>query len=101
MPSIVPPKTQNKMREIVRRVRIVEFAFEGLRFFDIRRLKTAEKVIPGPVYGITYVSNGKLDTIVAAFNKVFNTNRDYLWPIPSDERTLAPGLTQNPRWQND
>ena len=99
MPPIVAPKNQDEMREIVRRERTVEFAFEGLHFFDIRRWKTAAKVIPGPVYGITYVANGQLDTIkVAAFNKVFNPNRDYLWPIPSDERTLAPGLTQNSGW---
>lgn len=63
MPPIVAPKNQDEMREIVRRERAVEFAFEGLHFFDIRRWKTAAKVIPGPVYGITYIANGQLDTI--------------------------------------
>lgn len=99
MPEIIGPKSQDEMREIVRRERNVEFAFEGLHFFDIRRWKTAENIVPGPVYGITYVSNGQLDTImVSAFNKQFNPQRDYLWPIPSDERLLATGLTQNPGW---
>lgn len=31
--------------------------------------------------------------------KVFNKERDYLYPIPSEERALNPNLTQNPNWQ--
>lgn len=99
MPEIEAPKSQEALREIVRKERTVEFAFEGLHFFDIHRWRTAEEVVPGPVYGITYVSNGKLDTIkVSAFTKAFDPKRDYLWPIPYDERTLAPGLSQNTGW---
>lgn len=30
----------------------------------------------------------------------FNEERDYLYPIPIDERTLNPNLTQNPRWND-
>ena len=31
--------------------------------------------------------------------RVFNPNRDYLWPIPADQRVLTGGLlTQNPGW---
>lgn len=34
-----------------------------------------------------------------ANNTRWNENRDYLWPIPTDERTLSRGaLTQNPGW---
>lgn len=99
MPPISAPKSQEEMRKIVRKERSVELAFEGLRFFDIRRWKIAETVVPGPIHGITYVLNGQLDTVlVSAFNKQFNPKRDYLWPIPSDERLLAPQLTQNPGW---
>ena len=99
MPPITAPKSQDEMRQIVRRERNCEFAFEGLHFFDIRRWKTAENVVPGPVYGMTYISNGQLDTIkVSAFNKQFNPQRDYLWPIPSDEKLLSPMLTQNSGW---
>ncbi|MEX2592805.1 MAG: RagB/SusD family nutrient uptake outer membrane protein [Anditalea sp.] len=32
----------------------VELAYEGLRYFDIRRWKIAEDVIPGIIYGMTY-----------------------------------------------
>ncbi len=30
----------------------------------------------------------------------FNEERDYLYPIPIDERTLNPNLTQNPGWND-
>lgn len=99
LPALPTTLTQNDLREAVRRERTVELAFEGVRLFDIRRWKIAEFVIPGPVYGITYISNGQLTTIqVLAFEKVFNKNRDYLWPIPQRERELNPNLTQNPGW---
>ena len=29
---------------------------------------------------------------------VFDENRDYLYPIPTNERTLNPNLVQNPGW---
>jgi len=99
MPPITLNHTQEELREIVRRERLVELAFEGLRYFDIRRWKIAENVIPGIVYGMTYVDqNGELQTISTGFLKVFNKNRDYLWPIPSTEIQLDPHLTQNPNW---
>ena len=31
---------------------------------------------------------------------VFNETRDYLYPIPINERSLNPNLTQNPGWQD-
>lgn len=98
-PSISNSVTQAELREIVRRERTVELAFEGVHLFDIRRWKTAETVVPGSVYGITYkAADGKLTTIQVAGNRVFDKNRHYLWPIPQKERNLTPTLTQNPGW---
>jgi hypothetical protein len=92
--------TQEELRKIVRHERLVELAFEGLRYFDIRRWKIAENVIPGIVYGMTYADqNGELKTVsMPGFLKVFDKNRDYLWPIPNTEIQLNPQLTQNPNW---
>lgn len=100
MPPIENVSSQNELREIVRRERLVEFAFEGLRYFDIRRWQTAEDVIPGIIYGMTYVDqSGNLQTVsLPGFLKVFNPQRDYLWPIPQREIELNPNLTQNPNW---
>ena len=100
MPAIVAPKTQVEMRRIVRHERMVELAFEGQRFFDIRRWKIADKVMNGPTYGMTYTnSEGKLVTIKnVAIVSHFDPARDYLWPIPQKEIDLNPNLKQNPKW---
>jgi len=96
----VTSTSQAELREIVRRERTVELAFEGQRLFDIRRWKIADKVIPGPIYGITYINaGGALTTVqVVAVNKVFDVNRHYLWPVPQKERDLNGLLTQNNGW---
>ena len=99
MPPYTTLASQSSMREIVRRERLVELAFEGLRFIDIRRWRIAENVIPGQVYGMTYNDKGNLKTIViASFEKVFNKNRDYLLPIPQKEIEINRNLIQNPNW---
>lgn len=99
MPEITAGKNQNELRQIIRHEREVELSFEGLRFFDIRRWKIADKVMPGKVYGITYTNKqGNLETLeVAGWNNVFQ-DRNYLWPIPQNERDLNPGLGQNDKW---
>ncbi|BBE16337.1 outer membrane protein [Aquipluma nitroreducens] len=91
--------SQSEMRNIVRKERLVELAFEGFRYFDIRRWRIAENVMPGKIYGMTYSDNGILKTIeVPAVERVFRPGRDYLWPIPQKEKELNPALGQNPNW---
>jgi starch-binding outer membrane protein, SusD/RagB family len=99
-PSISVATSQAELRAIVRRERTVELAFEGQHLFDIRRWKTAETVIPGSIYGITYkAANGALTTVqVVGINRTFDVTRHYLWPIPQRERNLTPTLSQNPGW---
>ncbi len=99
LPNIPTGQSQAALRTIVRHEREVELAFEGQRLFDIRRWKIAETVMVGPVYGITYVSNGQLVTVQSvAFNRVFDKSRHYLWPIPQKETNLNANLGQNPNW---
>ncbi|QNL48212.1 RagB/SusD family nutrient uptake outer membrane protein [Olivibacter sp. SDN3] len=97
-PSVTTRNTDD-LREIIRRERTIELAFEGLHLFDIRRWKSAEQVLPGPVYGMTYVNNsGEAVTVrVVAVERNF-VSRHYLWPIPQNERYLNENLTQNPGW---
>lgn len=99
-PAIASGATQTDLRTVIRRERAVELAFEGLRLFDIRRWKTAETVMTGPVYGMTYqpASGSPVTVQVVAFNRQFDKSRHYLWPIPQKERDLNPSLTQNPGW---
>lgn len=99
MPAITTGKSQSELREIVRHERTVEFAFEGQRFFDIRRWKIADTVMPGKVYGITYKdTDGNLQTIeVPGWTQIWD-DKNYLWPIPQKEIELNSNLTQNPGW---
>lgn len=96
MPPIEPPKTQEELRQIVRHERMVELAFEGLRFFDVRRWGIADEVLNGPIYGLTYeTKEGELETWqFLVFQRHF-TDTDYLWPLPKKEVELT-GMRQNP-----
>ncbi|MGQ7871014.1 RagB/SusD family nutrient uptake outer membrane protein [Sunxiuqinia sp. sy24] len=99
MPEIATNLSQDVLREIVRKERAIELAFEGTRLFDIRRWNIAHEVMPETVYGMTYEENGSLVTIeITGYNRVFDASRDYLWPIPQKERELNPNLDQNPKW---
>lgn len=100
MPLLTSIGSQEEMRKIVRKERLVELAFEGLRLADIRRWRIAETVMPGKIEGMTYEdANGDLQTIeVQAWTNTFDKNRDYLWPVPQKEKELNPALGQNPNW---
>lgn len=99
LPSIPNGLSQDELRDIVRHERTIELAFEGLHLFDIRRWKTAETVMPGPVLGMSYLDDGDLVTVsVTGANRAFDKTRHYLWPIPLSERNLNPNLSQNPGW---
>jgi starch-binding outer membrane protein, SusD/RagB family len=78
-----------QMRDVIRLERRIEMAFEGLHYSDIRRWKIAEIVNNKPVLN----HENKLYE-----NRVFNKDRDYLWPVPADERVENKNLTQNPNW---
>lgn len=43
-------------------------------------------------------ANGGLILVNSQITKVFDENKDYLYPIPIEERLLNPSLTQNPGW---
>jgi hypothetical protein len=99
LPDIPTSSTPAELREIVRRERAVELAFEGLRLADIRRWRIAEKVLPGKIYGITYENDGSQTVVYElAVTRAFNPARDYLWPIPQKERDLNQELSQNENW---
>ncbi len=97
MPPIESGKTQDELRQIVRHERMVELAFEGQRFFDVRRWRIADEVLTDRIYGMTYVNeDGELETVrFTEFQRNFREERDYLWPLPQKEIDIT-GLAQNP-----
>lgn len=127
-PSVnMPPITTTDPTELfyaVCRERKYEFAGEGLRLFDIRRWKIAEDVMNEPLLGrmkkaypdkaprIDKFANAYYEGIPIASQgesadfkmrvvdrRIFNAERDYLWPIPYIERQTNPELVQNPNYE--
>lgn len=99
MPPVAPGKSRAELRRIVRNERLVELGMEGLRFFDLRRWKTAHEVMQGPIPGMRYIRSGETQVKTLNYGGVvrsFNTSRDYLWPLPQQELVLNPNLSQNP-----
>ncbi|MGO1672000.1 MAG: RagB/SusD family nutrient uptake outer membrane protein [Sphingobacterium sp.] len=118
---------QSALRQILRAERRMEFALEGLRYMDIIRWKTAEKVLNRPNYGLLDPADlvakvvdpdkwflpeappidedGSPDfsgllsqgLIKQIAARKFDAKKQYIWPIPSTE-VLTSGLTQNPNY---
>ncbi len=90
MPKLPTGLNKAQMRERIRNERRVELCLEGNRFFDIKRWGIAGTVMNGPVYG---ANNSNVIT-----NRVFNTSRNYLFPIPETQVSLTGRdiLLQNP-----
>ncbi|WP_018337491.1 RagB/SusD family nutrient uptake outer membrane protein [Butyricimonas synergistica] len=97
-------KTTAGMRAIIRQEWNIEFAFEGYRFWNVRRWKIANIEFNEKSYGWNVVgrdaksfyNNGKGPVVVYSGNK-FIAPRDYFWPIRSEEVQTA-GCVQNPGW---
>lgn len=87
LPQLAAGLDQAGMRAAIRQERHVEFPWEGLRYFDLIRWRTAETVIPqATLFGEVRDS------------RAFDPSRHYLWPIPQKERDGNPNLTQNPNY---
>lgn len=77
--------SQSKLRDLIRNERAVELVLEGVRYYDIRRWKTAPHVMKN----IYDVKNG------LAQERIWN-DRLYLMPVPQSQIDLSYGvLTQN------
>jgi hypothetical protein len=77
--------SQSKLRELIRNERAVELVLEGVRYYDIRRWKTA----PDVMKNIYDVKNG------LAQERIWN-DRLYLMPVPQSQIDLSYGvLKQN------
>lgn len=92
---------QDQLRTGIRRERRAEFAFEGLRVYDIRRWKTADVVMNRPVRGIQVTSgafNKDPSGYIIVENRLFTNPKHYLWPVPTIERDQNKNLSQNQDW---
>lgn len=102
MPPIPASVTGPALRARIYNERRIELAFEGHRFFDIRRWKIAEEIENRPIRGMRIVKDletgKKTYTPVVLLAKQPWEPKMYLLPIASDEIRRNPDLEQNPGW---
>ena len=94
------PSTQEGMREIIHQERLIELAFEGQRFYDLRRWKKALKYLNEPIQGWDYKgeTTDTYYTVSTYMNTRIFTMKDYLWPIKVSTLINNSNLVQNPGW---
>lgn len=98
MPAVDRVKYDSKesLRALIRNERRVEFAGEGLRYFDIIRWKIAEEVLSGPLY--SFELPGILSEVQYDV-RVFDSSKHYVWPIPQFAIDNAKNLNQHDEWK--
>ncbi len=97
--NIIALPSRDDLREILRRERRVELAFENSRLFDIRRWRIAEEVMnenEGKALGYDPESfvGGVYSTYPVESNRKFYM-RNYLWPIPQSEIDANTSIKEN------
>lgn len=92
-------QTKDGFREIVHQERLIEMAFEGNRFWDLRRWKKASAQMNGPVTGwdITATEPAAYYTPVLLFAQTYPAAY-YFWPIAESALITNSNLVQNPGW---
>ena len=100
--------SQDGLRERIRNERAIELCFEGFRYDDIRRWKTAhlednlkveflEMRWQGGTSAL-YPTGFSFENVEQSdLKKTFN-DRNYWWPIPSSEVETAPTFRQTDGW---
>nr|WP_321452886.1 RagB/SusD family nutrient uptake outer membrane protein [uncultured Carboxylicivirga sp.] len=119
MPDLPAGLNKDQMRQRIRNERRVELSFEDHRFFDLRRWKAYEGVSYANekanfngfynnslllIGGVQVALNGSnpdfnFTEVTEQGVRVFNTPKNYLFPIPFNEVAKAPKLGQNPGWE--
>ena len=87
------------MREIIQQERLIELAFEGKRFWDLRRWKRAAEILNNPIQGWDRAQNSEIAYYrkVTLFDQTFGM-KDYFWPIREANIDVNRNLVQNIGW---
>lgn len=104
--TVAESQDQAVVRQLIRRERQVELAWEGQRYFDCRRWLIADEQENKPIYGVDVTQKAANKTsffrkvVVKPKTYIFKTftKRQYFWPIPQDEIVRNPNLSQSPNW---
>jgi len=88
--------SQAQMRAVIRKERRLELAFEGFRFWDVRRWLIADQTENQTMHGME-VDRGPGVVYKPFVVRKHNFSKAmYLWPLPLPEVAKSPELLQNP-----
>jgi hypothetical protein len=87
------------MRNIIRQERMIELAFEGKRFWDLRRWDLMMDYMNRPIktWNIDGETTSDFYNIIVLYPLEFSS-KEYLWPIGQSELRANPNILQNPGW---
>jgi hypothetical protein len=88
--------SQSQMRAVIQKERRLELAFEGFRFWDVRRWMIAEQTDNQTMHGMEVDRGSGVVYKPFPVRKHNFTKAMYLWPIPLSEIAKSPDLLQNP-----
>jgi len=94
------PNSKEGFRDIIQRERLIELAFEGHRYWELRRWKRIKEFIHNqPIQGwdIEQDETNAYYRIKSLFTPQYTT-KNYFWPIRESNLTVNPNLDQNPGW---
>ena len=94
------PASKEGMRDIIRRERLNELAFEGVPYWDIRRWKLAESYFHNrPIQGMNiYGTTAETFYIPTDLYTPKFEKKDYFSPIRTDILVTNTNLLQSPYW---
>jgi hypothetical protein len=101
MPNLPSGLTKEQMRARIQNERRVEFCFEEMRFFDVRRWKLGTTYFNKPITGVKITVDAAKKPV--SFEKITIENRLWdekmnLYPINQNEIYRALKLVQNQGW---
>ena len=97
MPVVTTTVALDEFMEYYRNERMVELAFEGLRFWDVRRWKLGEVLKSVELMKLTK-REGRINYERVTRQRAWD-DKMYLFPIADEELRKNTKLTQNPGWK--
>jgi starch-binding outer membrane protein, SusD/RagB family len=91
--------TKEGLRSIIHQERLIELAFEGKRYWDLRRWKRAPQIMNKSIQGwdIGQSDENLYYRVRTLFVQQFQM-KDYFWPIKESELIINKNLVQTPGW---